>query len=56
MNSFDLWNNVASSTQSLAVDVGVPFWEVALGLCLAFFVLFLILVGLSKSLKSLLRR
>lgn len=54
MDSYGLWGNVASSSQALIVST-VPFWEIVLGICVAVFVLFLILSAFSKGLKGVLR-
>jgi len=55
-DGFGLWGAVATSTQALITETGVPFWEIALGVMSAFFVLFFLFVGLSRSAKRLLRK
>lgn len=54
-SSYGVWGTIATTTQEMIVNTGMPFWEIALGVLMAFFLLFLILVGLSKSIKRLLR-
>lgn len=54
LSSFGFWGSVASSSMSL-INSSVPFWEIALGAMLAFFLLFFLVVGLSQAFKRLLR-
>lgn len=55
-SAYGLWGSVATTTESLVVSSGFPFWTLALGFCLAFFALFFIAVGLSRGFKLLLRK
>lgn len=53
--SFGLWGAVATTTYALISDSGMPFWEIALGVLIALFLLFILLVGLSRQFKRLLK-
>lgn len=54
LDSFGLWGTIASSTGAM-VSSSMPFWIIVLGMLFAFFVLFFLASGLSRSLKALLR-
>lgn len=56
MDGYGLWGSIATSTQALVVESGFPFWQIGLGLLMAFFLLFFIVTGLSSSLKWLLKK
>lgn len=55
LSSFGLWGTIATTTEALMLNAGVPFWELALGILLALFAIFFIAIGLSRPLKKLLR-
>lgn len=55
IDGFGLIGAIGTTTQALAVNTLVPFWEFVLGGCIAFFALFLLAVGFAKGLKRLMK-
>lgn len=55
MNTGNLFDNITASSTDMIVNVGLPFWEIALGVFIAFVFLFLIIVPLSRAFRRLLK-
>lgn len=54
-SEYGIWGAITTSTQALISDSGLPFWEIGVGLLLAFCFLFLLTIATARAVKWLMK-